>query len=270
MKSATIMIILIVGMIGFCLVPLFITENIEAKLNDPQPLGLDPPITIVSNLDFASQAATYGWPGTGSPGTPYLIKDKIIQSGGINETGIEIKGTTVHFIILNCEINNSKYNIYFSNVQNGVIQGCNISNNEIEGIGIWIKSGSNNDVIGNNVTTPYIDLLLQLSSYTDVYYNNFNHTGTNWSVSASGPNNYIHDNHGSGEMFIAGANDLKIYGNFIEQLDSTNKYGVITLAVQDGDDPRVRSVDRPVFNGLLELIADYFPRLERLLSLIIQ
>ena len=45
-------------------------------------------------------------------------------------------------------------------------------------------------------------------------------------------------------------------------------FGDPTLAVQDGDDPKPRTINRPVYNGLLEIIANYFPRLERLLNIL--
>ncbi|MDF1537717.1 MAG: hypothetical protein P1Q69_02300, partial [Candidatus Thorarchaeota archaeon] len=85
------------------------------------------PISITSDTDFDSQAASEEWDGTGAPGDPYVI-------GGLNITYdgvcITISDTTRHFRIEDCYLSspNSRngYGIDINYVVNGTISNCKI------------------------------------------------------------------------------------------------------------------------------------------------
>ncbi len=61
------------------------------------------PIKINSNTQFATLAASEGWPGNGTVGNPYIISDYDINATGYGY-GIYIGNVTVYFIIRNCTI----------------------------------------------------------------------------------------------------------------------------------------------------------------------
>ncbi|NHJ14480.1 MAG: hypothetical protein EAX95_12445 [Candidatus Thorarchaeota archaeon] len=77
------------------------------------------PIVISSNSDFDTQ----GWPGDGSPGTPYIIENLAINVTH-SDTAISISNTDEHFIVRHCTIqSNSTFaqGIVLSSVVNGVL-----------------------------------------------------------------------------------------------------------------------------------------------------
>jgi len=59
------------------------------------------PIWIMDDFDFQSQASSEGWPGSGTPGDPYVIEGYDIN-GSIAGHCIWIETTTAHFEINNC------------------------------------------------------------------------------------------------------------------------------------------------------------------------
>ena len=100
-----------------------INENLT--LQDPIPLihakvksiqGV--PILVTNNTEFTSN----GFTGYGNKTHPYVIENFNITDSSTNL--IDIRDTTVHFIIRNCLLNGITGNIdgiYFSNVFNGTI-----------------------------------------------------------------------------------------------------------------------------------------------------
>ncbi|MBC7080844.1 MAG: right-handed parallel beta-helix repeat-containing protein [Thermoplasmatales archaeon] len=102
------------------------------------------PIHINGNEDFASQAIQNGWPGNGSPGNPYIIRNYEINA--LSEDGIRIENTNVYFMIRNCKIYNGKRGIYFKNVTNGIVENVDCYEN-LEGIAF---NGSTNNQIRNS------------------------------------------------------------------------------------------------------------------------
>ncbi|TFG13140.1 hypothetical protein EU537_07470, partial [Candidatus Thorarchaeota archaeon] len=108
------------------------------------------PITITSNADFAAQ----GWPGSGTKGDPYVIE-------GLNITDerhcIDIRETTVHFLIRNCLLSSYEYTItsgvIFLNVTHGSVIDCSI---EYHDQGIHLAD-STNCVLTNNTVTEARD-----------------------------------------------------------------------------------------------------------------
>ncbi|MFW9959242.1 MAG: right-handed parallel beta-helix repeat-containing protein [Candidatus Odinarchaeota archaeon] len=91
------------------------------------------PIIINSNSDFEAQ----GWAGNGTEASPYLIENLVIRT---TEMCISIQNTNAFFIIRNCILTCMPYTIagggiYLSEVSNGLIEGCTVSNKNL-GIGI--------------------------------------------------------------------------------------------------------------------------------------
>jgi len=112
------------------------------------------PIHINGNEDFASQAATNGWPGNGTQENPYIIEGYEINANG-GTYCIWIENTNVWFVIRNCILWNATSpmsepdgaGIYLKNVQNGTIDNNTCTNNYY---GIYMYSSSNNEVANNN------------------------------------------------------------------------------------------------------------------------
>lgn len=103
--------------------PLHLTglQNASTGLSSFIPHGA---ITITGNADFVTQ----GWPGDGSPQSPYIIENLEIVTDSI---GMSIANTDVHFIIRNCTVSSLTTGvgtgIFFSNVSNGTVENCTIS-----------------------------------------------------------------------------------------------------------------------------------------------
>ena len=97
------------------------------------------PIVIDSDDDFV----TYGFPGSGTLSSPYMIEDlSIIDSG--NNNGIYINGTTKHFSIRNCYIDAVMKGIYVSKAATGtaIILDNECVGNINEGIYIYYSNSS--------------------------------------------------------------------------------------------------------------------------------
>ena len=69
------------------------------------------------------------------------------------------------------------------------------------------------------------------------------------------------------------ANAITDYANSFELDDGDYKtilemsmFADPTVSIENGDDPKISSKNRPLINSILEIIADYFPRLERLIK----
>lgn len=99
------------------------------------------PIRINSNSEFASLAASEGWPGDGSAANPYIIQNYNINASGYG-VGIFIGNTTVHFIIQNSVIHDADFKglygigagIQLLNVTYGIILNNTITGNANHGI----------------------------------------------------------------------------------------------------------------------------------------
>ena len=120
----------------------------RAPYQSPQPiLSWETPhaaIEITSNGDFGSQ----GWPGDGSPTTPYVIEDLIISATAATPA-ISITGTDVHFVIRDCVINGS-YEASTGIVLNSVANAMIFNNTCFEGdIGVLLNHTDGISVVEN-------------------------------------------------------------------------------------------------------------------------
>jgi parallel beta-helix repeat protein len=116
------------------------------------------PIYINGDADFAIQAASEGWPGDGSEGNPYIIEgyEIIVDS----RSSIEVKSTTVSFIIRDSHLQIAYYGVYLDEVSNSRIYNCTLGQN---GYGIYLNS-SNNNIIANNTTVTISISIIQVVS----------------------------------------------------------------------------------------------------------
>ncbi|MHA1662604.1 MAG: NosD domain-containing protein [Candidatus Thorarchaeota archaeon] len=155
-------------------------------------------IEITSNGDFTTQ----GWPGDGSPGTPFVINDLEINAS-LTEPGISITGTDVHFIISNCSIHGGfvdSKGIVLNDVENAVIfnntcyeGGIGILLNQTDGIslienkcyamnraGIYLDGSDGNTIQRNIATDCWDGIYLEQSSFNFVDENFC--AGNNWGI----------------------------------------------------------------------------------------
>jgi parallel beta-helix repeat protein len=83
------------------------------------------PIIILGNSDFAEQAATEGWNGTGLEVSPYIIKGYYIES---DSKCIQITNTSVYYVVQDCYLTNitAEYakGIHLDNSINGRVENC--------------------------------------------------------------------------------------------------------------------------------------------------
>ena len=117
------------------------------RISFSHPLTPIEPIIIDQDSDFSLK---YGFLGTGSENTPFIIENYNITKKEGLFTGIYIWNTTAHFIIRNCYIEVLDYGIYINEIQDGT---ATVENNIIFGSimgGIRSISGSV-DVAGNTV-----------------------------------------------------------------------------------------------------------------------
>lgn len=121
------------------------------------------PIVIVSDEDFASQAAIEGWIGAGTLEEPYIIEGLEID---VQSTCVTISGTTVYFIIRNSSLigGNSGSGVSLHNVSSAVIEYCYIALKEygIYGNELGPCSFNNNTIMMGDVITK-IGIVLSYS-----------------------------------------------------------------------------------------------------------
>lgn len=209
-------------------VSLVYQENESMRGSHPE-IGLEgyaphDPILIDGDSDFASQAASEGWSGDGTVGNPYIIENYDINASNAN--GVEIRNTTVYFVIRNCVVHDGyfgyhyyDYNgIRFYNVINANVENCIIYNN-VDGIqllyyssnnsistnrihnndesGVSIGTSSNNNHVHENlIHGNYYSIELHTSSYNNyIYENQIYNSLDGINMDTSSYNNYIYENH---------------------------------------------------------------------------
>jgi parallel beta-helix repeat protein len=149
------------------------------------------------NYNWSKTAAENDWcTGTGTFGDPYYLQNILIdgQYGGFSNL-IDIRDSSVHFVIRNCELYNAGYTdgksgIFLNRVENG-----NILNNYISECtyGIYLNTFTHNIRVASNfISSNYRDgIRFDDHSYSNILYNNTialnNQRGIHFS-------DHIHDN----------------------------------------------------------------------------
>jgi len=161
--------------------------------NDMRSSKSSVPFLIDGNQGWVDFKNAGNCTGEGTYSEPYVIKNLIINGSGSGIL-IEIKYSTVYFIIENCTLTNGGNGIYLYNVTNGKFINNNISNNNY---GMYIHFYcQNNTIIDNNFENNNeigVYLLLTYSN-NKVYNNNFTNNGLH-GIDLSGSNgNFIKGN----------------------------------------------------------------------------
>ena len=146
-RSASTLLILAIILCGFS--ELLIITPIEVSAQYTPHANIE----IEGDEDFAFQASNEGWPGDGTEGNPYIIQDYEINAS--RENGIEIRSTTVHFIIRDTRImydgRFQETGIFLIYVQNGTIDGSQIT---VGGYGLHIMNCGSISILNNNIGEP--------------------------------------------------------------------------------------------------------------------
>ncbi|MHA1772000.1 MAG: right-handed parallel beta-helix repeat-containing protein [Candidatus Thorarchaeota archaeon] len=147
------------------------------------------PITITSNADFVSQ----GWLGSGTVSDPYRIENLSISSS--SQTRIEIRSTTVYFVIRNCYITNSSgtdytyYGIYLHDNDHGAIEDCII---DVQNQGIYLNNNNDTSVTNTTITSPIYGIHTALSY--DLYIHNCTISEVQYAININNHENVTIDN----------------------------------------------------------------------------
>ena len=99
-------------------------ENIKTPTNG---ITESHTFSIDNDANFAANALSYGWEGTGDIESPYLIGNYSLSNTSLQTPFIEIKNTASHFRIKNVTIVGGTNGIRFENVSNGHLMNCSIS-----------------------------------------------------------------------------------------------------------------------------------------------
>ena len=143
-------------------------------------------ISIRSDTEFQSIALTKNWQGSGTPSSPYLIT-------GLNLTAptgslIDIRNTTVYFVIEGNSLINGSYGIFLSNVSNPLIQGNIISGATTNGI--YAKNVESGQIFDNVVSkTKKVGVWVEDSPYLNISNNLVERTGQD-AISIHSKSNY--------------------------------------------------------------------------------
>jgi parallel beta-helix repeat protein len=125
------------------------------------------PIFIEGELNFTSLASNEGWKGDGTSENPYLIKDlKISPQAG---HCIEIRNSSLHFIIQDSQLINGTGGVYLSNVSNGEVKGCTIQDNQL---GLLLENSQDIKVLQNTLSSNLDGIYLFKSKLNEVEGNN--------------------------------------------------------------------------------------------------
>lgn len=189
------------------------------------------PIYIEGNDDFSDgdDDGVINPSSAGTEGDPYIIEGWEINASTAN--GIEIRNTTVYFIIRDCYVHGSEspyLGIWFFNVTNGKIEDSNVSKNWQ---GIHLNQSSSSTINNNSVLNN--DYGIYISGSRNIIFNNsicFNdYTG----LYLSGSNNNISQNNVSNNgdgIHLNLSSYTKIFSNSIYSNNGSGVgpgYGII-------------------------------------------
>jgi parallel beta-helix repeat protein len=181
------------------------------------------PITINLNQDFRD----LGLSGTGAIDEPYIIEGLYIEVTGSENFGIEIQGTTAHFIIRDCHIISEFVGIGIFDLRAGIAQIINNTciSSSGDGGGIGIGSSRGCKIIENRCTNFMQGIHLNHADNCDIIGNNFtdnNYQGINirYSDGSTITGNLVRNNSQHGLAFVGTAEDNVVHSNtFIDNGD---------------------------------------------------
>ncbi|MHA2265183.1 MAG: NosD domain-containing protein, partial [Candidatus Thorarchaeota archaeon] len=178
------------------------------------------PISISSDSQFSSMAASEGWSGTGSPSNPYLIEGYSIST---SSNCISIRDVSVSFTIQRCILSSTvNEGVSLSNVQDAAIRNSSIN---ARGFGVFLYASADVLVANNNISAEYRGLYI----WSSTNITSLNNRMLNCSLVIEG---YTIDewNHTFSGNFVNG----RPLGYFSELSDSEidiSAYGQVVLAL---------------------------------------
>jgi len=160
------------------------------------------PICIWGDSDFTAANGVTG--GSGTQDDPYIISGWSIDDPS-TDYGIYIDHTTSYFIIRGCVIERARNaGIYLNSVENGRIEGCELS---LNGIGIHLLNSKHITVTKNALFDNHYGIVMEANARDNVVFeNSFIQNGvngrdvslgSNWSNGKTG--NYWSDYKGTDE-----------------------------------------------------------------------
>jgi parallel beta-helix repeat protein len=174
------------------------------------------PILIVGNTQLQSYCAANG-SGSGTVGTPYLIKDLVI-SGGNTRPCFEIRDTNKYMRFENCTFSNGKSSGAFcvKNCTNLNITKCRISTSDY---GVYLYNSINNAIYANNITGGSTCIGISGAKFgkiSDNVLNNsvtgvtFSSTSSNFTMTNNKINNCLYG------MQFSGAKSMWLFNNLFK------------------------------------------------------
>jgi parallel beta-helix repeat protein len=151
------------------------------------------PILIIGDIGFTGPNATTGivW-GSGTEADPYIVEGWDINASSAN--GIEIRDSSVPFIIRDCHVHDSlepssRSAIRLYNCINGILENNNCSTNNFEGISIYYSS--NNSLNNNDCSNICAGIFLVSSSNNSMNRNTCSNNQDGGILLAGSNNNSI-------------------------------------------------------------------------------
>jgi len=174
------------------------------------------PIAISSNQDLED----FSTAGSGTLENPYIIEKLFIESTGVMNSAIEVRGTTSHFIIRNCHLVSDYIGILIDDVWDRtaliVNNTCVSSSGDGGGIGI---SNSDNCTITENRCSNFMQgihlngargCFITDNNITDNNYQGINIRHSSWNTITG---NIIENSTQHGLVFVVSANNNVAYQN---------------------------------------------------------
>jgi len=195
--------------------------------------------------------------GSGIENDPYIIENVAIN-GGNSTSCIEIKQSSVHFIIRNCTVTNSAENdagIYLYNVENGnlVDNNCSLNN----GFGILAAIVSNLNISNNKVNNNILGMYLYKCNYSTVKENLITGNQNKGIYLKDNCNyneivyNYVNDNQDSG-IYLS----YSFHTDILHNTANTNKWDGIHLFRSDQNTISENKIENNKHYGVSLLASD--------------
>jgi len=172
--------------------------------------------------------------GSGTYSDPYVIENLVIDAQN-SGSGIFIENSNVYFRIENCKVYNAgsvwyEAGIRLQSINNGLIFGNNVSNNNFDGI--YLNDSNNNTISGNSVNYNDYGITVEDSSNNmvlgNIAKNNrirgiFLSDSTNNTISG----NTVNNNSVSGITLFPNSNNNTISGNTV---NNNSVSGIISVS----------------------------------------
>jgi parallel beta-helix repeat protein len=126
------------------------------------------PIYIEGNVQFSQMASQMNWEGDGTAEDPFIIKDLTLQ-GSDGQVMIEIRESSVHFVISNCFITGGETGVYLASVTNGKIE-----NNTIRfstNVGLRLEDVKDSQIKENNFSNCSTGIEVDQSTNNELWKN---------------------------------------------------------------------------------------------------